>query len=94
MKAKCSDCGMETRVKLKTRKLALDREETYIQCDVCFAVTTCYITDRKTRQLQKETKKLRNKRHKTVADIQRINAIANEVEARMNELLRTHERRR
>lgn len=55
----CSNCGLESGVKFKTKKHGRGIEETYFKCEFCSVKTPCYFTNNKVRKLIKENKDLR-----------------------------------
>lgn len=92
-KATCSECGLVTKIKYKTHKYGNGLEETFFKCRNCHVKYTCFVTDRKTRKLIKESNKLRDKgENKTAADIAVINENQKYIDAKITEL--TNKRRK
>jgi len=89
----CSECGIKSKIKFKERQLPKGIKETYIKCPICSDHKTCFITDKKVRELQKEVNRLRNKSRKTIEIINDIQAKQNEIIKRMDDLLQKHGRR-
>lgn len=74
MEATCSECGLQTKIKYKSKKFGNGLESVYFKCRKCHAEFTCYVTDRKTRKLLKENNRLRKKgADLTAADIAVLN---------------------
>lgn len=57
--AKCDHCGMMTTINFKERKHPEEIKETYFECVVCNHHYTCFVTDKKVRQMQNKAKNLR-----------------------------------
>lgn len=90
IKAKCTDCGMDTEITLATRKFGRGLEETFFTCEVCHVHTTCFITNAKTRKLIAETTAIRDKRIKSALDVATVRRNQAKIDATMDELKRKH----
>lgn len=93
IKAKCSDCGLDTEIKFKKRKFGDRLEETYFKCEACHVHTTCFITNAKVRKLQKEVAALRSELYKTELTTSEIERKQVNIDETMNDLLIKHGRR-
>lgn len=56
---RCDNCGMMTTVNFQEKKHPHTLKETYFKCDVCGYHYTCFVTDKKVCNMQKQTKMLR-----------------------------------
>lgn len=56
---RCDNCGMITTVEFKVKDHPNTLKETYFTCDICNHHFTCFVTDKKVRALQQQTKWLR-----------------------------------
>lgn len=86
IKAKCTDCGMQTEINFETRKFGRGLEETYFKCGVCSVHTTCYITNAKVRKLIKEVATLREGRDRTELVLAQMERKQANIDATMDEL--------
>lgn len=66
--ARCNHCGMMTTVNFKEKKHPHTMIETYFECDVCGYHYTCYVTDKKVRNMHKQAKVLRMQRKQKELD--------------------------
>lgn len=66
--ARCDHCGMMTTVNFKKKKHPHTMEETYFECDVCGYHYTCFVTDKKVRNMHKQAKMLRMQRKQKELD--------------------------
>jgi hypothetical protein len=54
MNALCTNCNQLTKISYQVTYHPKSIQETYIECDECNDHTTCFVTDKKVRSLQKE----------------------------------------
>ena len=57
--ATCNHCENITTIEYKTKKHPKGLTETYFNCMVCNHHYTCFVTDKKVREMQKKAKNLR-----------------------------------
>ena len=57
--ATCNHCENITTIEYKTKKHPKGLTETYFKCVVCNHHYTCFVTDKKVREMQKKAKNLR-----------------------------------
>lgn len=57
--ATCNQCQNVTTINYQTKKHKGGLQETYFKCVVCNHHYTCFVTDKKVREMQKKAKNLR-----------------------------------
>lgn len=59
LNAICNQCGKITKVEYKEQKHPNDIRETYFKCEHCFYHYTCFVSDKKVRELQRKRETLK-----------------------------------
>jgi len=65
---RCDNCEMMTTVNFQEKNHPNTLKETYFKCDVCGYHYTCFVTDKKVRNMQKQAKMLRLQRKQKELD--------------------------
>ena len=66
--ARCDCCGMMTLVEYKEKKHPNTLIEVYFTCNVCDHHYTCFVTDKKVRNMHKQARMLRMQRKQKELD--------------------------
>jgi phage terminase large subunit GpA-like protein len=83
--ARCNHCENITTIEYKTKKHPKGLTETYFKCVVCNHHYTCFVVDKKVKQMQTKAKNLR--RVMQFKDVRKeLQSLQEKINARMNEL--------
>lgn len=83
--ATCNHCENITTIEYKTKKHPKGLTETYFKCVVCNHHYTCFVTDKKIKQMQMKAKNLRRvMQFKDVKD--ELQSLQEKINERMNRL--------
>lgn len=83
--ARCNRCENITTIEYKTKKHPKGLTETYFKCVVCNHHYTCFVVDKKVKQMQMKAKNLRRvMQFKDVRD--ELQSLQEKINARMDKL--------